>query len=173
MKPDFNNSKIYKIVSHQTDKIYIGSTTSRLSKRLTEHKSDYKRYLNGKHHYVTSYEVVKYDDCDIILLESVECNSKDELRARERYWIECSDCVNKCIPNRTDLEYRKDNKNKISEQHKQKFECACNGKYTYVNRQLHNRTINHQKYIREQEFEAYIKTNPSLDDAVKNIDLFH
>jgi hypothetical protein len=187
MKPDFNKAKIYKIVSYQTDKIYIGSTTSRLSKRLSEHISCYKSYLKGKYSYVTSYEVVKFEDCDIILLESVECNSKDELHARERYWIECSDCVNKHIPTRTKKQYNIDNKDKVADNKKQyyvdnkdklldhmkqKFECACSGKYTCRQTQRHTRTSKHQKYLRNQQFEAYIKTDPSLDDAVKHAYFF-
>ena len=54
------NGKIYSIRSYETDAIYIGSTKQqKLCKRMVNHKTDYKRYLNGKKHYVTSYEIVK------------------------------------------------------------------------------------------------------------------
>ena len=38
--------RIYILRSLKTDKIYIGSTTKKLKYRLTEHLSDYKRYLD-------------------------------------------------------------------------------------------------------------------------------
>ena len=38
--------------------------------------------------YCSSFELYDLGDVEYILLEAYECNSKDELRARERYWIE-------------------------------------------------------------------------------------
>ena len=53
---NYANSKVYKIWSPQGDKIYIGSTTKiYLSQRMDKHRSDYKRYLNGNFHYITSF----------------------------------------------------------------------------------------------------------------------
>ena len=40
--------KIYKIISINTDKIYIGSTTKSLYERLQGHKRNYKRYQHKK-----------------------------------------------------------------------------------------------------------------------------
>lgn len=37
--------KIYKLVSTETDKVYVGSTTRRLQKRMTDHKYNYARYI--------------------------------------------------------------------------------------------------------------------------------
>ena len=48
---------IYKIVSKQTDKIYIGSTTKSLAVRLYYH---YKDKTN-----ITSKYILKYDDATI------------------------------------------------------------------------------------------------------------
>ena len=101
---NYQNSKIYKIVSSQTDKVYIGSTTKTyLSQRMAEHRANYKKYSNEKFYYLTSFEIVKYDDAEIILIEAFSCETKDELHARERYWIEYTiKCVNKYLPTRTD-----------------------------------------------------------------------
>jgi hypothetical protein len=38
-----------------------------------------------------------------------------ELNARERWWIENNECVNKYIPTRTDKEYYEAHKEKIKE----------------------------------------------------------
>ena len=98
---NYQNGKIYKMVSHQTDKMYIGSTTKeRLSTRMSEHRRAMKRFLKGDKTSCTSFEILKYDDAKIILLESYPCNSKDELCARERYFMDINKdfIVNKSTP---------------------------------------------------------------------------
>jgi len=107
---------IYKLWSLQTDEIYIGSTKQKyLSDRMSGHRSDYKKYLNKKYCYVTSFELIKFDDCKIECMEVVEFNDIVELRAKEGEWIRKIDCVNKVIPCRTKQEYYQDNIEKIKE----------------------------------------------------------
>ena len=56
---DYQNGKIYKIVSNQTDKIYIGSTACpRLCTRLAQHKSNYNQWKRGKYCKMTSFEII-------------------------------------------------------------------------------------------------------------------
>ena len=38
--PDYNLGKIYKLVSNKSEDIYIGSCVSRLSNRLSVHKTE-------------------------------------------------------------------------------------------------------------------------------------
>ena len=125
--------KVYKLVSFQTNDCYIGCTTQRLlSHRFCKHKCDYKRYLNGEQHYSTSYELIKFEDCKIILLETYPCKHKEELEARERYWLDNTDnCVNKQKPTRTQKEHYEDNKEHFK-QYKHdwylKHKDTCNAK---------------------------------------------
>jgi hypothetical protein len=119
---NYNNGKIYKIepiCEHDECDIYIGSTTKQyLSQRMDKHRSSYKSYKNGKYHNITSFIIFdKYgvENCDIILLESVNVNSKDELHIREAHYIKTLKCVNKVIPLRTGVEYYKDNETKIKQ----------------------------------------------------------
>ena len=115
---NYQNGKIYRIDGGGLT--YIGSTTKKyLCDRLSGHKTDYKRYLDGKGRYITSFEVLKTDDYKIELIECFPCNSKDELTAREGYYIRQMDCVNKVIPGRTQKEYRENNKETISARQKQ------------------------------------------------------
>jgi hypothetical protein len=75
----------------------------------------------GKQTYTTSFNLFdKYEveNCEIVLVEDVKANSKDELFAREAYWIRELDCVNKKILGRTDKQYRDDNKEKLQEKSK-------------------------------------------------------
>lgn len=87
--PDYQNGRIYKIVCKKTGLEHINCTTLPLCQRIAQHRSELKRFLNGTNkYYCDSYKVLEGNDYDIILLESYPCNSKEELKARKRYWIE-------------------------------------------------------------------------------------
>ena len=126
---NYSNGKIYKIepINGEDGDVYIGSTTKEyLSQRMTAHRYDYKRYLDGKYHNVTSFKLFdKYgiDNCKIILLELVNTNTKDELHAREAYYIKLVDCVNKIIPLQTPKEHYKANKDAILIQKKEHYKA--------------------------------------------------
>jgi hypothetical protein len=65
--PDYQKSKIYRLVCNITGKQYIGSTVSTLSKRKGQHKDKFKSWKEGKYHYVSSFEVIENNDFDIVL----------------------------------------------------------------------------------------------------------
>ena len=65
----------------------------------------------------TSFEVLKNENYEIVLVELAPSNSKMELHQRERYHIENNECVNKQIPTRTDEEYYLQNRDKMLETH--------------------------------------------------------
>jgi len=98
---DYKKGKIYGIYSNSTEKIYIGSTTQLLCKRNAKHNGKYKEWLKGSKYYTTSFEILKYGDSYIELIENCSCNSKEELYKKEGYYIRKfkNTCVNKCIPN--------------------------------------------------------------------------
>jgi hypothetical protein len=104
--PNFANGKIYAIRSHQTEQIYVGSTTQPLSVRFGGHKRQT----------CSSREIMKFEDCYIELLENYPCADKNELNRREGELIRNMDCVNKQIPGRTVVEWHQDNKQAIKEQ---------------------------------------------------------
>ncbi len=121
---NFENSKIYKIIDNTNGNVYIGSTCEpTLARRLAKHRSNYKQYCLNNYNHTTSFEILKNNDYEIVLLE--KCNNitcKDELYSRERYYIENNNCINKYIPNRTKKEHYKDNRNEILECRKQYYE---------------------------------------------------
>lgn len=87
--PDYQQGKIYKLTSPSTEKVYIGSTVNALSKRLSHHRSPNNKTL--------SREMSQYDDLQIELLEEFPCQNREQLEARESYWIgrHHQTCINK------------------------------------------------------------------------------
>ena len=156
---DYANGKIYTIRSYLTDNIYIGSTTQSLTKRLSKHKADYKWFITGNGNNVTSFEIIKFGDAYIELLEEFPCETKNQLCKREGELIRENNCVNKNIAGRTRAEYRDDNKDKNNENQKlyyqdnkdkinEKNVCECGGCYSNHHKSAHLKTLKHLNYIK-------------------------
>jgi len=80
----YAKTKIYKIISNNTDRYYIGSTTEYyLSNRLKSHRQDAKRKKS-----ITSSEIINAGDYKIILIENYPCNSIEEQKQREQYYLD-------------------------------------------------------------------------------------
>lgn len=110
--PNYNNGKIYKIISENTDNVYIGSTTQSLCKRLANHKESMK---NGK--YFGSRRILEKGKCKIVLLENFPCENREQLFAKEQEWIDkTSNLVN--------LKSAKVSKEKKTQKKKEKIMCT-------------------------------------------------
>ena len=174
MPTNYDDSKIYTLRSHQTDEIYIGSTTQEISKRLANHKTAFKRYNEGKStNYLTSFKILEHDDAYIELLESFPCTNRMELCKREGELIRLMDCVNKNIAGRTGKQHYQDNKESILVKKKQyndnhkvekkqydkkyridnresinaKHECPCGGRYMQRHKKQHEMTNKHFDFM--------------------------
>jgi hypothetical protein len=125
----YHTSKIYKISSHQCEKFYIGSTTATLNRRLSQHKKDYKRYIEkGIGNCMTSFEIVKFDDAIIELIKDVNCENRKQL---ERVEGECikehhDRILNRYVAGRTKKEYNEAHKDIKKEKDKQYREAHKN-----------------------------------------------
>ena len=111
--------RIYAIKSNKTDKVYIGSTLKTIEKRLSRHKNNYKNYLKGTYHYVSSFDIIQHDDVYIELLEEVNVENKQELCKIEGKYIKEMECVNQRIEGQSRKQWHEDNKEKIKEYHKE------------------------------------------------------
>ena len=89
MAPNYQSAKIYAIRSKQTDLVYIGSTTQKLSARLTNHRTRTD---------TTSRHILKYQDAWIELIKDFPCNTLDELLEEEGKYINEYHCVNRNNP---------------------------------------------------------------------------
>ena len=156
--PNYSNGKIYKIVCNKTNKMYIGSTTKQLSKRLSGHKYEYLEYKSGRQLYkMTSYDVLENEDYDIILIENFPCKTKYELLEREKHFITSNECVNKFIPNRTKKEHYESNKDNIAVKKKEyrllnhdkiyaETVCSCGKTYSHKHKARHLKSTFHTKH---------------------------
>ena len=160
--PDFKQGKIYCLRSHQTDDVYIGSTCQPLSKRKVNHRINYKRWKNGKDSYYTSFELIKYDDCYIELLEECPCDNKNQLERREGQLIREMNCVNKVVAGRTQKEWREDNKEqkkkynkKYREEHKEQIKEQKKKYHEEHKEQRKKYNEEHKEKIREQQKKNY------------------
>lgn len=111
---------------------YVGSTTSKLNRRLSKHKSHKKTNYGN-----CSSQKLDLDNCEIYSLEV--CNELDR-KEREKFWINEFDCVNqrkldfagqkhKEYQNQYNKEYRKKNKDEINFFRSRK---VVNGCYEFI-----------------------------------------
>lgn len=131
--PNYQQAKIYKITSPSTNKIYIGSTTTKyLSTRLHEHKKQTRNHRQGRKNMITSELITSFGDSKIELIEKYPCNNRKELETRERYYMDLNSdiIVNKTRP--------------ITQT---RFICECSGRYMYSHKNEHLRTKKHKKFL--------------------------
>lgn len=179
--PDYQKSKIYRLVCNITGKQYIGSTVSKLSKRKGQHKEKYYKWLKGEKTHMTSFDIIEKGDYDIILIEAYPCNTKEELLKRERHYIETMECINKQLPtqnhkewyeknkeyvSKKGKEYRQQNKEVVALQKKKYYSenketllskrkvkviCECGSTICKITKNRHEKTKKHQDFIKTLE----------------------
>jgi group I intron endonuclease len=83
--PDYSKGKIYRIRNSLNEKVYIGSTTKKLSKRLSNHI--YDAYHNIPYCMSQPIQEIGKENLMIELIEEYPCSSKTELEQIEYFWI--------------------------------------------------------------------------------------
>jgi hypothetical protein len=157
---DYKNGKIYKLVGGGLT--YYGSTCSTLTRRLCLHKKDFKNNIN-----ISSKLLFETgDEVKIFLVEKYPCADRMELNARERYWIENNECVNKNIPTRTDKEYRETYKEELKEKAKEYYEANKDKRKEYIKKwkEAHKEEILKQK---KEYYEAHKEESKQYREAHK------
>jgi group I intron endonuclease len=149
----YARGKIYKLVNNVDEEIYIGSTIENLANRKCKHACDAKRRIQQKIY--QHLNKIGWSNVKIILIENYACHSINELRARERYWIdELKPSLNKQTPLKTNNEssrtYYHNNKNTIAEKRATKVKCECGCEVSRSNLALHKTTKKHNSLISSQ-----------------------
>ena len=156
------DGKIYLLRSSHCSKYYIGSTTVSLEERLSRHIESFDSWLssNFESDYLSSYEILKYGDYVIELLEDCPQISGWDLELREQHHIilHYKDVLNIIIPgkgiiNRPDLTDTDDI-----------YVCICGremrNRYRY--RRNHCYSSSHRKFVRGLHL-SMISTNPDFE----------
>ena len=139
------------LIEDINDLRYVGSTTQRLDKRLSGHRTSKKI---GQ--YCSSSELNLYN-CIITQLE--QCNP-EQRKEREKYYINEIDCVNKRKLNFDKKECNKEwyqkNKEKRKEYYKLDWYCShCDCNVKRCNKSTHFKSHKHQintnNYLREKK----------------------
>lgn len=86
MTNPYSNGKIYKLVNSVDGRIYVGSTCNVLSKRLAEHKRAARQ--NPTRCVYEALNDVGWENVRIVLIEAFRCTNKEELTAREQYFMD-------------------------------------------------------------------------------------
>ena len=93
--PNYENGKVYKICSYNSDDVYYGSTCLKLCQRLAKHVNSWKFFKSGKTNAgLTSFLILEQGNYYIELVETVPCLIKEELQVREKHWLKNNPCVN-------------------------------------------------------------------------------
>jgi hypothetical protein len=172
----FQNAKIYKIIDNTSDLIYIGSTCKTLNQRLKQHEYNFKCFKLGKTNNVTSFKIIENNDYKIELIKLFPCENKQQLNIAEGFEIKQAktnvlNVVNRCIAGltrkETNTQHYKNNKNKINEKAKRKFNCSCGGKYTNSHKAEHEKSKLHQDYIKKPIINITVNIN-----NVENLNLY-
>lgn len=185
---NYSEGKIYKIVDNTNGNIYIGSTTQMVCKRVACHVRNYKWHLNGNHYRVSSYNIIKNNDYYYETIEFYDCNNKNELEKRERYWIEKYKedygdlVVNKCRPSITSEE-RIAKRKEVSANHydrsklerSKKIKCDCGWEITNYGYNNHLQSSHHRDGMNRRYFmvlpfrQKFTKTVEKKISSIYNI----
>jgi group I intron endonuclease len=120
---DYSNGRIYIIRNTVNDKVYIGSTTQPLSKRMAGHRE--ASTIHSKIHLplYKAFDDVGKHNFYIELLENCPCGNLEQLRKREgefiREYNSCNDGYNQRVAGRNAVELRNDKIEAIKAREKQ------------------------------------------------------
>ena len=161
-----NSGIVYKLVCMDVDVVecYVGSTTN-FRVRKCYHKDACNKDSNKGYNYYV-YQFIRdhggFDNWDMVLLEEVQFDNRQQLRARERHWLETLHAtLNSQKPNRTRKEWHNDNresilvgmkinrdKNKDVRKLKNvKYTCECGLTLCKESKSRHIKSVRHQKYL--------------------------
>ena len=162
VETSYKNAKIYKILNHVNDEVYVGSTTQALSKRMSCHRGNTKLETRKNKPLYKLMNEIGVDSFYIELIEDYSCDNIEQLLQREGFYIRQIGTLNKIISGRTKSEYREENKEHILENYRkyrethkehiallnsEKTVCECGSTFNRQKKAKHQRTTKHQSYL--------------------------
>ena len=125
---DYKNACIYKICCKDPNikDVYIGSTCNLIRRRAGHKQSCYNKNDKKKYNYPV-YRYIRdhggWDNWIVLKIKDTPCDNKDELRLKEREEFEkIGATLNSYYPQRSQKEYREENKEKNLEKAKEYYD---------------------------------------------------
>ena len=174
---NYENAVVYKLCCKDVNitNIYVGSTTN-FRTRKNAHKGNCNRETNKSYNayvYVFIRENGGWDNWDMIEIEKTNCDDANELRRRERYYVELMGAdLNSVMPIRTKeenlhrhkeyilinrtavLAQARQNAVKYRENNAEHFKhllehyvCDCGSSVSNQHKQRHNNSKKHQTFL--------------------------
>lgn len=112
---------VYRVQSRASGRVYIGSTDSAdLSRRLRVHEAHHRSWKRDKAAFCSVFEVIEDGDHYIELLETVKSNVREDLRKRERYYLDLfkEAAVNMRNPYRHEWDKKRQHRNAMRNYHR-------------------------------------------------------
>ncbi len=160
---NYENSKIYKLVNDVNGSIYVGSTVNPLWQRKSVHCNKSKDLTRNSKLYQLMRSI-GVEHFKIILIENFKCKSKNELCAREQYYIDelkpslntygafLDNEVRKIKKNELDRIYRENNKEILKAQDQIIIHCdACDCDIRKRKVSRHNKSAKHITNLANKE----------------------
>ena len=151
--------KIYKITCNDTGDVYYGSTKKHyLCNRKSEHRADVKRYDEGKKpRKCACYNIVKNNN---FKMEIVEEAPLENLKQREKYYIENFKCINinNPLPTKEEAKKKKWETEKIRRQDPEKY-----AKHLQSYKDWYNKTGGRKEYQDEYNKEYREKNSEIVE----------
>jgi uncharacterized membrane protein len=157
----------YKITCLETKRVYVGSTTQTITLRLQKHESDYRRYLNGRSHFTTSFTIIEKNNYSIQLIDTVVCTDKKHRNTLERLHILNNDCVNRNQPGRECKQWQSDNKEKLREYIKQYNQENKEKIQRYQQEYREENKENTQQYQKQYQQQYYTENKAKIQQYQK------
>ena len=115
---NYKNGKIYCIRNNINDDIYVGSTVTPLSKRMSVHRADAISAKKKHRPLYTQMNDLGFDEFDIELIEECPCDNLEQLLRTEGKYIRQMATLNIIVSGQTRNEYYANNRGHISDNKK-------------------------------------------------------
>ena len=121
---DYSKAKVYKICNCIDNELYVGSTCQSLSQRMGEHRRGARKARTQHFRLYQKMNELGVENFSIVLLEEMpECQNIEQLRKKERDYIEeLNSRLNQIIPSRTKQEWTKSNPEKVKDSFQKHYE---------------------------------------------------
>lgn len=145
---------VYSIKCKTTGEQYIGSTCKHVEYRLEQHRQSGNK--------TSSRAIIDRDNFELIILESVICDGRQELLYRERHFVETEpNVVNKSRPiiseeerKKAVLDYERSHPEyfqKYRDDHRGHWQsdylCKCGITCRLINKNRHEKSIQHKDFM--------------------------